>query len=132
MATNPSWHNPQREAAEQLLAAVRDVALDELPRLLGQLREIEATAMARLYTSHASSQPSTNQEELLNVTDTAKRLNVSEDYLYRNWQKLPFARKYGWGLRFSALGINDYIQSSHLDRQGSSIYTARSKKGAAR
>jgi hypothetical protein len=130
MATNPRWHNSQIDAAEQLLAAVRDVALDELPHLLGQLREIEATALARLYTSPASGLPSTKQEELLNITEAAKRLNVSEDYLYRNWKKLPFARKYGWGLRFNALGINHYIQSSHLDGQGVAIYTARSKKGA--
>ncbi len=58
-----------------------------------ELREIEATALARLrlhaiHDSRAVAKP----EQLLDVTVAAKRLSVSKNYLYWNWKKLPFAR----------------------------------------
>ena len=86
------------------------------------MREIEAIALARLRTiqdSRAAAEP----EQLLDATEAAKRLNVSEDYLYRNWKKLSFAHKYDWGLRFSARDIDEYIHC-----KGMTLYTTRNKR----
>lgn len=92
-----------------LLATIKAAPLQELPRLLGQLREAEAAAMARLCSV---AQPANREpEQLLDVEEAAKRLNTSTDYLYRHWKKLPFARKEAWGLRFSASGLNAYIRN---------------------
>lgn len=52
-----------------------------------------------------------NEDRLLNIEEAAKRLNVSEDWLYHRWKKLPFAVKLSKKLlRFSAQGIDEYIQ----------------------
>jgi hypothetical protein len=107
---------------QQVLAGVDTLAPEDLPRLLGQLREVEAAAMARLYAKPSNS-AAIEQEQLLDVEAAAKRLNVSEDYLYRNWKKFPFAHKYDWGLRFSARAIDVYISE-----KGMSLYTTRNKR----
>jgi predicted DNA-binding transcriptional regulator AlpA len=90
---------PERVDLEQALAAAATIPLPELPSFLGQLREIEATALARLHAIQ-DSRPTAEPDQLLDVTEAAKRLSVSKDYLYRNWKKLPFAQKYEWGVRF--------------------------------
>lgn len=52
-----------------------------------------------------------NEDKLLNIEEAAERLNVSEDWLYHHWKKLPFAVKLAKKLlRFSAQGIDEYIQ----------------------
>jgi hypothetical protein len=52
----------------------------EIPALLGELEQIRVTAPARLSSPAAACPP----DELLDVHTTAKRLGVSEDYLYRH------------------------------------------------
>jgi hypothetical protein len=94
---------------EDLLTAAREMPRDELPELLGQLRVIEATAMARLAPASTRCAPE-SADRLLDVEEAAGRLNVSQDFLYRNWKRLPFARKYPFGLRFSESGVNSYIR----------------------
>jgi predicted DNA-binding transcriptional regulator AlpA len=94
---------------DKILSAVAPAPLPELPRILGQLREAEATALARLCTTVAAPASS---EQLLDVEEAAKRLNISTDYLYRHWRQLPFARKLPFGLRFSESGLNAYIRNS--------------------
>ena len=108
---------------QQLADALASMPMNELPRALGQLRELEATALARLYAAPPASEIVGQPEQLLDVENAAKRLNVSEDYLYRHWKKLPFAHKYDWGVRFSARGIEEYIQHG-----GISVYTPRNKR----
>ena len=52
------------------------------------------------------------QDHLLEAPEAAKLLSVSEDWLYRNAKKLPFARKLGPKmLRFSTVGIQKYLAS---------------------
>ena len=114
---------PEYLDLQRVLTAVARIPIENLPRLLGQLREAEASAMARLYATPISKSAMPEPERLLDVTEAAKRLNVSEDYLYRNWKKLPFAHKYDWGLRFSARRIDDYISN-----KGLMLYTARNKR----
>jgi predicted DNA-binding transcriptional regulator AlpA len=55
------------------------------------------------------------QDRLLEAEDAAKLLRVSEDWLYRNAKKLPFARKLGPKmLRFSSLGIQRYLATKKI------------------
>ncbi len=112
---------PGRMNLEQALAAAATIPLPELPSFLGQLREIEATALARLHAIQ-DSRASVEPEQLIDVTEAAKRLSVSKDYLYRNWKKLPFAQKYEWGVRFRAKGVDQFIHN------GMTLYTAAQNK----
>lgn len=96
----------------ELLEAIATAPREDLPALLGQLREAEAFGQLRLQATPQTS-PAANPERLLDITEAARRLNVSEDYLYRHWKRLPFARKCDWGLRFSESAIDDYIRSTH-------------------
>ena len=98
----PDWE-------EQLATRIAEAPLSELPHLVGQLRELETKAQARLFTE-ARTMDASSSEQLIDIAEAAKRLSMSEGYLYRHWKKLPFAHKHSWGLRFSASGIDDYIK----------------------
>lgn len=88
------------------LELARTLPVEELPALLGSLAEITATAQARLLT------PSTapGRDELLTVDECAQRLRVSPDWLYRAHHRLPFTRRIGKTLRFSANGLDVYLK----------------------
>jgi excisionase family DNA binding protein len=110
-----------RDEFQNVLRAARELPVDALPRLLGDLEEIRATAMARL----TAPVPAASQlDELLDVDEAARRLGTSKDYLYRNHARLPFTRRIGRSLRFSALGIEKYIrQHCPLDSNTAHRYT---------
>ena len=97
-----------REELQNVLRAVRELPVEQLPRLLGDLEEIRVTAMARL-TSPAPTQAQ-RADELLVVTEAARRLGLSKDYLYRHSHEFPFTRRVGRKLLFSALGIEKQIK----------------------
>jgi excisionase family DNA binding protein len=100
-----------RKELEATLIAVRIIAQQELPRLLGELEEIRATALARLASpTHEPQSP----DSLLAVDEAAIRLGVSPHYLYRNHRRLPFTRRMGRSLRFSSSGIEQYIRRSNV------------------
>jgi len=89
--------------------SARTLAREELPRLLGELEEIRATALARLASPTLESQM---RDSLLDVDEAATRLGVSPHYLYRNHGRFPFTRRMGRSLRFSSSGIEQYIRRS--------------------
>jgi excisionase family DNA binding protein len=95
-----------RDELQTALSAARELPAPELPRLLGELEEIRTTALARL----SSPAPVQVRDELLDVKEAAARLGMSENYLYRNHGKLPFARRMGRALRFSSSGIDEYLR----------------------
>jgi predicted DNA-binding transcriptional regulator AlpA len=47
---------------------------------------------------------------LLNVAEAAVKFGVKPDWLYRHHKNLPFTVRRGRLLRFSELGIEDYIR----------------------
>jgi predicted DNA-binding transcriptional regulator AlpA len=49
-------------------------------------------------------------DRLLNVSQTAVKLGVKPDWIYRHHSHLPFRVRQGTLLRFSELGIEDYIR----------------------
>ena len=91
-----------RDALEPVLALVKTLPREELPRLLGDLTEISATAGARLTSSVVESHPN----EMLDVEETARRMGVSKDYLYRHQRKFSFARRIGHAVAGDENGSN--------------------------
>jgi excisionase family DNA binding protein len=53
--------------------------------------------------------PTSDDDHLLTTEEAARRLGVSEDWLYRRAGRLPFTVRLGRTLRFSALGLDRYI-----------------------
>jgi predicted DNA-binding transcriptional regulator AlpA len=51
-----------------------------------------------------------SRDKLLRVTQAAEKLGVKPDWLYRHHPDLPFRVRHGRLLRFSELGIEDYIR----------------------
>lgn len=103
--------NPKTGELQIMLARAKELPVEDLPRLLGCLREIEATAMARL-TAPVSQR---HCDELIDVATASQRLGISEDYLYRHHRQFAFARRVGRKLLFSSLGIDHFIQKQkHL------------------
>jgi excisionase family DNA binding protein len=100
-----------RKELESTLIAVRVIPQEELPRLLGELEEIRATALARLASPTHATQ---SLDSLLAVDKAAERLGVSPHYLYRNHRRLPFTRRMGRSLRFSSNGIEEYIRRKNV------------------
>jgi excisionase family DNA binding protein len=95
-----------RDELQFALVAARTLPPEELPGLLGELREVEVTALARL-TQVQLSAPM-DPDELVDVAEAARRLGVSKGYLYRHGE-LPFTRRMGRKLLFSSAGISRYI-----------------------
>ena len=94
-----------RDALESVLTLAKNLPREELPRLLGDLTEISATASARLTTFVVESRPN----EMLDVDEAARRMGVSKDYLYRHQRKFPFARRIGRKLLFSSSGLDKFL-----------------------
>ena len=98
-----------RSALSRCQDAARDLPGEELPELIGQLESIKATAWARL---SAPVPAPVEHDELLGVVEAARRLGISEDYLYRHSREYPFTRRQGRKLLFSALGIERHIRQN--------------------
>jgi excisionase family DNA binding protein len=55
-------------------------------------------------------------EKMLTAKEAATRLACSEDWLYRNAKKLPFAKKLGpKNLRFSKTGLEKWLQLRNVN-----------------
>jgi hypothetical protein len=50
------------------------------------------------------------RDRLLNVREAAVKIRVTVDWLYRHHKQLPFIVRHGRPLRFSELGIDEYIR----------------------
>ena len=93
---------------EPVLQAARTLPPAELPRLLGDLEEVKATALAQ--PAPARLTPLQQTDEFLTVKAAAQRLGCSADYLYKNSASLPFTRHLGKKLLFSTRGIEEYLR----------------------
>ncbi len=104
---------------EIALSRARTLPPEELPELLGELEQVRCTAMARL---SAPAPLPAEPDQLLTIRPASQRLGVSPAYLYRHHAQLPFTRHVGRALRFSSLGIDDYIR-----RQGKLLVRSPSR-----
>lgn len=101
----------RQEIKVELLRTALEIPPEQLPRLLGDIEEIRATAAARLCVpAHG---PSSGQDRLLRIEEACDRLNLSRDYLYRHSKEFQFTRKIGRKLLFSSLGIDQYIRQQN-------------------
>lgn len=84
-----------------------------MPELLSQLERLRALIWVRLITAPAlGMQEFSPPDRLLEVSEAAKRLGVSKDYLYRHAKQWPFAVRIGPGqLRFSERGLEGWIKN---------------------
>ena len=57
-------------------------------------------------------------DNLLNAAQVSEILNCNEDWVYHNARKLPFVRKVEGMLRFSANGLQRYIEARKFTVQG--------------
>lgn len=57
-------------------------------------------------------------DRLLTVEEVCQVLNVTEQWVYHNANKLPFVRKVGGLLRFSSNGLQRYIESTKYTVRG--------------
>jgi predicted DNA-binding transcriptional regulator AlpA len=96
-----------RAQLELVLMAVSNMPTEELAKLIGELEECKAMALQRLCTLPPQAAP-VPVDELLDIEAASAKLGMSRDYLYRH--EFPFTRRMGRSLRFSARGIEAYIQ----------------------
>jgi len=61
----------------------------------------------------------TKDDRLLSVEQVCEILTVSPGWVYHNLKRLPFTRKVGGMLRFSANGLQRYIEVSKFSVKGS-------------
>ena len=103
-----------------MLDSLRQMQVEQLPELLGELEVIRATALVKM----SALSPAPQRDELLNTEGAAARIGVSTDYLYRHAQQFPFTRRIGRKLLFSSLGIDAYIR----EKNSHTVLTARQQK----
>lgn len=107
---------------QELLNTLPNMGTDELPSLLGDLEHVKAAATARLWGATPPAVQQAAPDQLLDIKTAAERIGMSVDWLYDNKEKLPFTRRVGGRVRFSAKGIEHYIS-------GKNGLTARRQNG---
>lgn len=88
-----------------VLDRIRELPLNRLPELFGQLEIIRSTAQLKMTVPAPLQTPN----QLLDAKAAAVRLGMSEDYVYRHASNFPFTRRNGRSVRFSSAGIDAYI-----------------------
>ena len=93
---------------EVLRRAIRDGRPDDLPKLAAALSALttEATLAAAGASRHGD-----DPDTYLTVPETAERLKVSSDWVYRRSLRLPFVFKAGGQLRISARGLDEWVST---------------------
>jgi len=103
-----------REILQDLLVEpekAAQAALEDVPGLLGDLDGLRGALWLRQTSAGVSGRASEEPDFLLTAAETAQRLKVSEDHIYRNANKFPFTVRLGPNqLRFSSKGIEKYIK----------------------
>ena len=90
----------------QLEKTLTEAPAESVPALLGDLECLRARLWVKLVTPSTHPVPPSETEKLLPPKEAAELLQVKISWLYRNWKRLPFARKLGRKtLRFSEPGL---------------------------
>ncbi len=92
---------------------VDELAPEQARALLAQLVTLQAPLLARALVAGGGRDP----DELLTVDVAARRLGLSEDWVYRHAAKLPFTVHVGRQVRFSARRLEAYIAARANGRQ---------------
>src|SRR5579864_3249577 len=105
-----------RPELESALSQARSLATTELPRFLGELEEIRAIAFARLIgPPPVITQP---DEELLDIAEAARRLNLSRTTLYALITRGELkSRTIGRRRMIPRAAIEGFAKKDHLTRE---------------
>lgn len=90
---------------ERLEQVIAQSPVEQLPVLLAALSALAGRLAVRLLTVPERRQDAGVADENLSVEEAARRLGVSTEYLYRHAKRLPFTRRVGRRLLFSARGL---------------------------
>ena len=104
-------HLPPDGMTDRLAALLADptsVPVEEIPTALGALEAIKAVLCARL--TQPTRPDHRDQDQLLDVEETAARLKTSPDWLRRHGGALPFTVHLSPGqVRYSAKRLDQWI-----------------------
>lgn len=88
-------------------AKIEGLSREAIPELRGELARFDTLLLSRLMTAGKDQEPADDQ--LLDVPEAARRMGISEDYLYRHHKDFPFTRHIGRKVLFSAKGLEKHI-----------------------
>lgn len=94
---------------QDVVGAVRDAPLDELPQLVGFLAHAQALALARIAAAQSDTPPPAARN--LTAREAAKLLGVSASWLHKNARELPFTRRIGRRVLFDSAGLERWRRS---------------------
>ena len=93
------------------------VPSEAIPALRGKLAELDTLLLGRLLSGgNGKAKTQGDGDHLLGAKQTAARLGMSLDYVYKNASEFPFAVKQGRRLLFSESGLERYLQDK-LDKK---------------
>ena len=98
------------KADDLLLPDPMEIPAESIAPVISRLASLQTVLVIRLLNLPANSTRQDSKldgdDELLTTADAAKLLNVSEDWIYRRANRLPFARRLSRkALRFSKAGL---------------------------
>src|SRR5215470_13678420 len=94
---------------------INDLAPEAARALLVQLATLQAPLLARALAGGAAH--GGEADELLTIDLAARRLGMSPAWLYRHAARLPFTRRVGRQVRFSARQLESYIANRATGQQ---------------
>ncbi len=100
----PDWEGTALPTLEQ----VDDASIAQLPAMLAFTAAVTARIASRLLKFAPSPRV---EDRLLLIGEAAELLAKSEGWLYHHAKELPFTRRVGRGLRFSRVGIRQYLDA---------------------
>ena len=91
----------------ELCGLVDTTPAPDLPGLIGDLEAAKAAAWARLTAARVDPRTEEPDPEArnLDVAEAAKRLGISQDWLYKHASRLPFAVRIGRRLVFDSVAL---------------------------
>ena len=102
-----------KEVFAQVDRLIEEAGPEELPALSVALSARVSVATARLLEAPPTGLPHRHApDENLSVDVAAKRLGVSKSFLYKR-KKLPFRKKIGSRVLFSARGLQTWAEQQH-------------------
>ena len=90
--------------------ALAKIPTEQIPALLLEISSLQSALAASLLNGAETTGTQGNGDKLLEVKEAAAKLAVTEDWLYRKGNRLPFVVHLGRNIRFSEAGIEKYIR----------------------
>lgn len=103
------------ETLSEFSRLVDQIAIEAIPDVLGHLASLDARLRVRLLRSsldrcdHLKLAP-VDSDRLLSVKEAAEILGHSPTWVYRNRAHLPAVNLPGGSIRFSVLGLHEFIR----------------------